>query len=362
MANEGVLTNFASIIPITPINPIINGSMDIWQRGTTFASIPSGGYAADRWKREGTSGAAMTFQRTTSTPTVAEAGILFNYALEVDVTTADATVAAGDLETIAHRIEGFNWRPFAQREFTLSFWVNATKTGTHCVSFRNSGDDRSYVATYTVSTTNTWEYKTITVPASPSAGTWDYTSGAGLVIAFTMMAGSNFQTTAGSWQTGVFLATSDQVNDMDNTANFFRITGVKLQLGNAATPIVPPLFVDELVRCQRYYQKSFQYATTPAQNSGSFAGALGAHQAVAASTTMSMTVRFPVILRATPTFTLYNPANTNAQARNQTTSTDSTGAGTNNIGESGGQVSYNTSTGTGIGQSWSVHWTAEAEL
>ena len=344
-------------------NPIINGMMDVWQRGTTFAALASGGTTADRWKHEGTSAGVATFQRTTSVPTVTQAGVLFNYALEVDITTADATVAAGDTEAVTHRIEGFNWRHFAQRQFTLSFWVNATKTGTHCVSFRNSGDDRSYIGTYSVAVTNTWEYKTITVLPSPSAGTWDYTTGTGLAISFTMMAGSTYQTTAGAWQTGLFLGTSAQVNDYDSTANFFRITGVRMELGPIATPYVLVDFADELVRCQRYFQKSFAYATAPAQNVGTNTGELIFPQHVGASSVFNAEgTNFIQRFRAAPTVTYYNPAAANAQVRNTNTNTDCTSTGSTQIGEYQFTITAQTPAGSATSETLRVHWSATAEL
>jgi len=129
-------------------NPIINGNMDIWQRGTSFAAPANATYFADRWRIAYSTTGVVTASRSTSVPTVAESGVLFNYSLDLDVTTADAAIAAGDYCALQQSIEGFNWRHFAQRDVTLSFWVYATKTGTHCISISNSGLDRSYVAEY----------------------------------------------------------------------------------------------------------------------------------------------------------------------------------------------------------------------
>jgi len=165
----------------------------------------------------------------------------------------DSSIAAGDYCTIATRIEGYNWLPFAQRQFTLSFWVKAAKTGTHCVYFRNSGtSDRTYVAEYTISAADTWEWKTITVTASPSAGTWDYTTGRGLEIGWALSCGSTFQTTAGAWQTGNYRGTSSQVNETDNTANNFKLYGVRMNLGTLALTGAPrPHGLEEFL-CRRY--------------------------------------------------------------------------------------------------------------
>lgn len=352
--------------PLPVQSPIINGAMEVWQRGTTFAALASGALAADRWKREGTSGGVATFQRSTSVPTVTQAGVLFNYSLEVDVTTADASVASTDVETLTQRIEGYNWRLFAQRQFTLSFWVYSTKTGTHCVSFRNTGDDRSYVATYSVAVTNTWEYKTVTVAPSPSGGSWDYTNGSGLTVSFCLMAGTNFHTTAGAWQTSgaALIGTSAQANVFDNVANFFRITGVRMELGPIATPYSFVDMEDELSRCMRYYQKSFQYATAPATNSGTLLGAESVGSPVGASATLFLSkVTFATVMRGTPSsVVLYNPSAANNQIRNTTNSTDGTSSVAENISSTGFRPACNTSGSTAVGHSHQVHWSADAEL
>ncbi len=235
-------------------NAVINAAFDIWQRGTSFAAIANATYHADRWLWVNTTAGVVTISRDTDVPTVANAGVLFNYSLKVAVTTADASVAAGDVAAITQRIEGFVWRNFAQRALVLSFWVKSSETGTHCVSIRNSGGDRSYVGTYTVNAANTWEKKTVTFSASPSAGTWGYTTGIGATLDFCLIAGSTFQTTAGAWQTGNYLGTSAQANVLDTIGNAFLIAGVQLEVGSVATDFEVRPYPVELGMCQRYYQ------------------------------------------------------------------------------------------------------------
>jgi hypothetical protein len=341
-------------------NPIINGNMEIWQRGTTFPAPATGAYSADRLKYNFVGTGVVTINRSTNVPTVAQAGVLFNYSFEVDVTTADAAIAAGDSYYHHHVIEGYNWRHFAQRAFTLSFWAMDTITGEHAVSFRNSGNDRSYVATYTINTTNTWEYKTVNVLASPSAGTWDYTTGAGIRIGFDLGPGSTFHTTAGAWQTGDFTGTATTVNSMSSTANFFRITGVKLELGNVATPIQFRSFQEELALCQRYYQKSFPYATAPAQNAGA-TGAERMHSQVTASISMSYSVAFSTPMVAAPTGVTYNPSAANAESRNATDSLDDSATAATAT-EHFLSLAFTANAANTAGDLHRIHWTADAEL
>ena len=142
------------------------------------------------------------------------------------------------------------FRTVAQQEMTLSFWVMASLTGTYCVSFGNSGSDRSYIAEYSISTANIWQQVTITIPASPSAGTWDYFTGSGLVIGWALAVGSTYQATAGSWQSGNYLGSSNQVNACNSASNTFYLAQVQLTVGTAA-----PNFQS------RWFKKNWRYVS-----------------------------------------------------------------------------------------------------
>jgi hypothetical protein len=233
-------------------NPIINADFLHWPRGTTITSPATGAYTATLWQYAKVGAMVHTVSQSSDVPTVAQAGYKIPYSALIDCTTLDSSIAAGDFCTYSHAIEGYNFLDLAQRQFTLGFWVKATKTGTYCVAFRNSVADRSWVAEFVVNTTATWEYKTITVDASPSAGTWNYTTGVGLFISFTLAGGSTFQTTAGAWQTGNFFSTSSQVNGCDSASNDFRIAGLRIAPGpGLPSPRVPDI-EQELERCYRY--------------------------------------------------------------------------------------------------------------
>jgi hypothetical protein len=191
--------------------------------------------------------------RSTDVPTVAESDHFSNYSVLVDCTTVDSSIAAGDNCRIQAFIEGYNFQRIAQKVFTISFWHKHTKTGTYCVSFINSSADRSYVAEYTQSVADTWEKATITVVASPSAGTWDYTNGIGLKIVWSLAIGSTYHTTANAWQTGNYFATSNQVNACDSTSNNFRIAQIQIEPGATATEFESRTIQRELDFIYRYF-------------------------------------------------------------------------------------------------------------
>jgi hypothetical protein len=231
-------------------NRIINGNFDIAQRGTSFAAIANAAYSLDRWTWGQAGAMVCTVTQSTDVP-----NNTFQSSYKVDVTTVDSSIAAGDYAFISQKIEGYNVRDLIGTTFTVSFWVKSPKTGVHCVSFSNSGQNRSYIKEYTIAVVNTWEYKTVTVTGGLiTAGTWNWTNGEGLEVGFSLATGSTYQTTSDAWQTGDFLGTANQVNVMDNTANDFFLTGVQLEPGPVATPFERRPIGTELALCQRYFQ------------------------------------------------------------------------------------------------------------
>lgn len=229
-------------------NKIINGKMEIAQRATGFPA--ANGYNLDRWSVINTTAAVVTIDQQSDFP-----GNEFRTYHRTVVTTADASVDATDTYVNFQAIEGYNARDLIGRTFTLSFWVRSPKTGVHCIAFKNSGSDRSFIAEYTVNAADTWEFKSVTVNGGLiTAGTWNWTNGVGLSVCFTLMNGTTRQTTANAWQTGDFYSTSAQVNVLDAINNIFAITGVQLEAGPVATPFEHRPYGLELVLCRRYFR------------------------------------------------------------------------------------------------------------
>jgi hypothetical protein len=266
-------------------NKIIGGdfSTNPWQRGTSFPAVTNA-YTADRWGVSHTSGAVISVNKGASVPSPEQAGIYVSSSISIPVGVADTSIASGEFALLQQKIEGYNISPFGfgksgTRYVTLSFWHGHVKSGTYYVSFSNSDASRSYVAPYTQSVSDTWEYSSISIPVDTS-GTWDYTNGVGLNIRFVIATGSTYITTANSWQSGNYLAASNQVNGLDSTSNNFRLALVQLESGDVATPFEIRSFQQELQLCQRYYEKSYDVDTPPGtiSNSGiiaTYSGATG---------------------------------------------------------------------------------------
>jgi len=241
-------------------NRIINGAMTIAQYGTStaLATGSTNGFAADRFRGFNIGTGACSIIQASNVPSSTYG---FINSVQIDVTTADTSIAAGELYMIRQTIEGLNitdlaWGTANAKTITLSFWVSSPKTGTHFVAFKNSAQDRAYAASYTISVADTWEFKTITV-AGDQSGTWLTTNGIGIQVCWNLAVGSTFQTaTANVWAAGDVYATSAQVNAMDSTANNFYITGVQLEKGSTATSFDYRPYGTELVLCQRYYWQS----------------------------------------------------------------------------------------------------------
>ena len=241
-------------------NRIINGDMRIAQRGTG-AVTSSGEFPVDRWVQFFiTSGAVSAQYETASTPAGFQAAIKFT------ATTADATTDATDLWLVQQSIEGFNSADLLfgtanAQDVTISFWVRSSVTGTFCMTLLGCSDginvDRFYVSEYTISSANTLEKKTITVPGD-TGGTWNTNSGRGLVVRFGLTAGANYQQAAGSWGTGSAVGSSNQTQLLETLNATFYITGVQLEAGTVATPFERRSYGQELALCQRYYEVTDQ--------------------------------------------------------------------------------------------------------
>lgn len=280
-------------------NAIIGGSAatNPWQRGASFVSPATDTYTADRWNFQNTSSALVTVTKSADAPSTAliVGDKLMTHCFLLDVTTADAAIAAGDVASWQQRIEGNVWRWFAQRPCAIQFWHRHTKTGINCVALRNSTSDRSLVLEYTHAVSDVWQRSTLAIPASPSGGTWNYDNGIGLNVDFTLAAGSTFQVAAGAWQVGNFRGSANQVNNLDNAANNFRIEDVRIVLAADVLTlgeIGARSAAEELFLCQRYYQ---------ILNNDGLPFIAGYNSAGSYGTPWY--VQFPVEMRASPTIT-----------------------------------------------------------
>lgn len=322
-------------------NKIINGKMEVAQLGASFVNVTNTARTLDRfqWNTAGVT-SQVTVSQSTDAPNTD-----FQYSLRATVTTAAASIAAEGATAVYQVIEGFNVRDLIGRPFVLSFWVRSSKTGVHCASFHSSNSDRSFVMEYTIAVANTWEFKTVSVSAGLiTAGTWNWGTGAGLLIRWSLAVGTTRHTgSPNSWQVGQFWGTANQVNCLDTIDNIFAITGVQLEVGSVATPFEHRLIGQELALCERYYQ------------SGTFANCVG----VQFGSDYFTSIDLGVAMRSQPTVTI---GSIPALYANGSILTVSTAAGDNGTSKTLGFVFTTTTQPTNAVRILNGAWTASAEL
>jgi len=235
-------------------NRIINGGMTISQRGTSFSSLTSSQFCLDRFSADIGGGGAITVTQSSTAPNG------FINSMSCTVATADASIGSTDAYRISHMVEGLNtsdlgWGTVNAKTVTLSFWVRSSVTGTYGLGLANSAETENYVGTYTISSADTWERKTIVVPGD-TTGTWLTTNGIGIGIRWDLGSGSNYNGSPNTWQTtgSKVYRTSGSVNWISTSGATFYITGVQLEEGNAATSFDFRDYGRELALCQRYFQ------------------------------------------------------------------------------------------------------------
>ena len=279
-------------------NLIINGAMQVAQRGTTFTTPASDGQLMDRWSVLANANGAskVTYSQVTDSPNE------FAYSIKADVATALTPLGASDYHIF--RYNGFEQQDINQlamgssdaKEMTLSFWVKSNKTGTLAAelqmnSVEASGASVELGKTYTINAANTWEKKTLTYPANTGHTSNQSGASRGMLLYMWVASGSNYQ--AGSIDTtwGVNNnRTTGQDNYLDSTSNEIYWTGFQLEAGNTATDFEHRSYGEELALCQRYF-----YLKGSGTGFGSAQSGSGAYTRMYA-----LPERHPVEMRAAP--------------------------------------------------------------
>ena len=253
MASDGTCTAKLTSIGgggLSHRNLVINGAMNLAQRGVSFTA--NGSYGADRFKTAFGAGGFNTQQ-------VADAPAGFKNSIKVTQTS----YGSASYKMIEHYIEGNNiislgYGAAGAKTATLSFFVKGSVTGTYGVTIQNaaSGGSRvSYVSSYTINSANTWEYKTVTV-TPPTTYTWYTDTQRGLGIIFSLGSTGYSTSTLNQWQVANKFDVTGAVDLSNNSGATLQITGVQYEVGDTATSFEHRSIGDELFRCQRYYQKS----------------------------------------------------------------------------------------------------------
>ena len=282
--DQGLLGTYAQYTGFK--NRLINGGMVINQRAGDPYTATGANYCLDRWQMIASVSSKFTVSQNAGSVTPPT-----GYTKYLGVTSSAATsLGATDYYLITQKIEGFNtadlgWGAAGASPITVSFWVRSSLTGTFGFVVRNSAANRVYPASYTISSANTWEQKSVTITGD-TTGTWSTDNSLGVELDFGLGVGSTYSNTAGTWTTGGLGVTGATSVVGTNGATFY-ITGVQLEKGSTATSFDYRPYGTELQLCQRYYQI---YTQPPLRGVFSTTSSAG-----------RMAMVLPVVMRTSPT-------------------------------------------------------------
>jgi len=340
-------------------NRLINGGMVFSQRNGTSSVTPTNDtYTLDRWKCYLSQTSKYTIQQSSTAPTG------FTTSL-VATSTSAYTVGASEFFLLAQPIEGFNvadlsWGTASAATVTLSFRVRSSLTGTFGGVIGNSAGNRSYPFTYTISTANTFEQKTITI-AGDTTGTWATNNGTGIIIYLNLGTGSTYSGTAGSWSGNTYFSATGATSVVGTNGATFYITGVQLEKGSTATSFDYRPYQTELALAQRYFTKSYEYSTALAT-----ATTIGMVGGAPALSSLGGTISIPFFtqMRTAPTMAFWDSAGTASRMTGTTNGSTMTN-GLTSTPNGAFNISQNNFWITGNGNatySMFIHYTASAEL
>ena len=341
---DGNTTLSGDLVPNTPLshrNLLINGGFDVWQRETTFSSLSTSTYTADRWQvyAAGTS----TITATRQTFSVGQTDVAGNpkYYLRIDNTPDTGT----SWMEIFQRIEDVTY--FSGVNVTLSFYIKSNKNITNNTkanfyqNFGSGGSTQVTTSSSNFNITTSWAKKEVTVSLPSISGK---TVGSSSYLEVRLLQDS----------IGAIAA--------DTTIDFAQM---QLELGSVATPFEHRSYGDELAMCQRYYEKSY--------SDGVFPGASNSDGLCVCDSGLSSTNyryflhsgnNFKVTKRAFPALTLYSSGGTSNAIRRYNSSTEKTvdsiaGEARNSLGY---YIQITPTSAGDTSEPYTFQWIADSEL
>jgi hypothetical protein len=242
-------------------NVIINGDFRVKQRaGTGTQSTGLGAsndyHLHDRWKAEFDSTAGrLTMSHDSSAPSG------FANSMKLACTTADTSIAAGELFIFQQRIEGQNVQSFAKgtsdaKPFAVSFYVKGNASATYVAELFDQDNSRHVAKTFSVTTD--WTRIELSFPAD-TTGAFDDDTARSLDLNIWLHAGSTYSsgTLPATWASNTSANRAAGISSFfDSTSRTFFLTGVQLEVGQNPTTFEHEPIDKTLQKCDRYYQRS----------------------------------------------------------------------------------------------------------
>jgi len=282
-------------------NIVINGAMNVSQRGSSFSQVANNEITVDRFGLIHPYSTNFDVSQSTDSPDG------FSKSYKLDINVVDSSIGSGQYVAIRQRIEAQDLQQLAfgtsaAKPITLSFYVRSNKTGTFAINIQQTDNSSKQVsAPYTISSANTWERKTFTF-AGDTSGVINDDTGTGLTVIWWISAGSTYNsgTSRSTFTThaDADAAVGCNVNILDSTDNNFYLTGVQLEVGSEATAFEHRSFGEELQLCKRYFN---MYSRTHADSGDEAIIANGFYWS---STRFMAPLRFDVPMR-TNSWSLY---------------------------------------------------------
>ena len=294
---DGSITQAKLNFPVANRNLIINGAMQVAQRGTSETNA-SGYTTVDRFSQSASNLAnnCDVAQATISSGDAYDAGFRKSY----KVTNGDNNADTNDQSKINYIIESQDlacsgWDSVnSNSKVTLSFWVKSSVAQTFVVHLY--ADDASKAYAFEYAATTSWTKITHTISGA-SGPTFNNDNGTGMNIQWFLYMGTDTTNNSFTYNAWGSYSGSSRARDMTTTWQTtndatFEITGVQLEVGSVATDFEHRSFGQELALCQRYYFKRTggngdQLCLGYAESSNRFA----------------FMINYPVPMRENPSFT-----------------------------------------------------------
>ena len=266
------------------LNHIHNGDFRVAQRSPGVGATTTGYYSADRWETilQDTAPTNISVDRT-DLPTERGFGSSIRLGVVTGQTNTTASQCAIKQTLEAQDVAQFLYGTINSKLVTVSFWIQSNLSGDVTVELTSQDGTYSCSQVVTIDSDDAnsqiWSYKTATFPINLNGTrvTNQLPTSNGLSLAIWFGAGSAITTSSNAvnlnWTNsnngGATRVSNNNIQISETDGAFVRITGVKLELGDKASPFGYSSYAQELERCLRYFQKG-STKTVASLSSGSF--------------------------------------------------------------------------------------------